>query len=85
MVILRRACAGGRRWPALLAGAAVLLATAIACQSVHRAVVVLPETAHRGITERAATIGATVEILAGGSELRLVVPADHGGETGAVA
>ena len=48
------------------------------------AVAVLPETVRRSIAERAATIGATVEILAGGSELRLVVPADHEGETGAV-
>ncbi len=38
------------------------------------AIVVLPATARRDIMERAGSIGATVEMLAGGGELRLVVP-----------
>jgi two-component system sensor histidine kinase DegS len=38
------------------------------------AIVVLPAAPRRNVTERAATIGANVEILAGGGELRLVVP-----------
>lgn len=38
------------------------------------AVVVLPHTARRDILERAASIGATVEVLGGGSEVHLVVP-----------
>jgi len=48
------------------------------------AVVVLPAATRRDITDRAAAIGATVEILAGGGELRLVVPAATG-ESGASA
>ncbi len=42
------------------------------------AIVVLPAATRRDIADRAATIGATVEVLAGGSELRLVVPAATG-------
>ena len=42
------------------------------------AVVVLPAATRRGITDRAATIGATFELLSGGGELRLVVPAATG-------
>ncbi len=42
------------------------------------AVVVLPAATRRGITDRAATIGATIELLSGGGELRLVVPAATG-------
>ncbi len=42
------------------------------------AIVILPAAVRRVITERAATIGATVELLAGGGELRLVVPAPAG-------
>ena len=38
------------------------------------AIVVLPPAARREAAERAASIGATLEILADGSELRLVVP-----------
>ena len=38
------------------------------------AVVTLPPAAQRDAADRAATIGATVEVLADGSELRLVVP-----------
>ena len=38
------------------------------------AIVPLPATTRRDVSERAASIGATVEILAGGGELRLVVP-----------
>ena len=38
------------------------------------AIVVLPLSTRREITDRALAIGATVEFLAAGSELRLVVP-----------
>jgi two-component system sensor histidine kinase DegS len=38
------------------------------------AIVVLPDGPRRDIMQRAASIGATVEILAGGGEIRLVVP-----------
>lgn len=38
------------------------------------AIVVLPAPARRDIAERAGAIGAVVEVLAGGSEVRLVVP-----------
>jgi two-component system sensor histidine kinase DegS len=38
------------------------------------AIIVLPAPARRDILERAGSIGATVEVLADGSELRLVVP-----------
>ena len=38
------------------------------------AIVVLPPAPRRDIMERAGSIGATVEILAGGGEVRLVVP-----------
>jgi two-component system sensor histidine kinase DegS len=38
------------------------------------AIVVLPPAARRDILERAGSIGASVEVLAGGGELRLVVP-----------
>jgi two-component system, NarL family, sensor histidine kinase DegS len=49
------------------------------------AIVALPMATRRDITDRAATIGVTVEILAGGSELRLVVPISAGGEAGPAA
>jgi hypothetical protein len=39
------------------------------------AIVVLPDAIRRDVTDRAASIGATVEILEGGAELRLIVPA----------
>ena len=42
------------------------------------AIVVLAAATRRAIADRAAAIGATVEILAGGGELRLVVPASTG-------
>ena len=38
------------------------------------AIIVLPPAARRDIQERAGSIGASVEVLAGGGELRLVVP-----------
>ena len=38
------------------------------------AIIVLPAPARRDIMERARSIGAVVEVLAGGSEVRLVVP-----------
>ena len=38
------------------------------------AIIVLPATAVREVTDRAASIDATVELLAGGGELHLVVP-----------
>jgi hypothetical protein len=38
------------------------------------AIVVLPAATQRDITERAGTIGATVEVVAGGGEVHLVVP-----------
>jgi len=38
------------------------------------AILVLPATTQRDISERAGTIGATVEIVAGGGEVHLVVP-----------
>jgi len=46
------------------------------------AIVVLPAAVRRDIAERAASIGATVEILAGGGEVRLVVPLAPTVETG---
>lgn len=48
-------------------------AAAVAASEVA-AIVVLPAPARRDITERAGSIGAAVEILAGGGEVRLVVP-----------
>jgi hypothetical protein len=47
------------------------------------AIVVLPPQARRDVLERAGSIGATVEIDAGGGELRLVVALPpSGGEDG---
>ena len=48
--------------------------TAAVAAAEEAAIVVLPAAARRDILERAGSIGATVEILAGGGELRLVVP-----------
>jgi hypothetical protein len=48
--------------------------TAAVAAAEEAAIVVLPGAARRDILERAGSIGATVEILAGGGELRLVVP-----------
>jgi hypothetical protein len=42
--------------------------------AVEEAIVSLPLQTRRDVSDRAASIGATVEILAGGGELRLVVP-----------
>ena len=46
------------------------------------AIVVLPAPARRDIAERAGAIGAVVEVLAGGSEVRLVVPLPPVAEAG---
>jgi two-component system sensor histidine kinase DegS len=48
--------------------------TAAVAAAEEAAIVVLPAAARRDILERAGSIGATVEILANGGELRLVVP-----------
>jgi hypothetical protein len=48
--------------------------TAAVAAAEEAAIVVLPAGARRDILERAGSIGATVEILARGAELRLVVP-----------
>jgi two-component system, NarL family, sensor histidine kinase DegS len=48
--------------------------TAAVAAAEEAAIVVLPAAARRDILERAGSIGATVEILARGAELRLVVP-----------
>ena len=48
--------------------------TAAVAAAEEAAIVVLPAAARRDILERAGSIGATVEILASGGELRLVVP-----------
>ena len=48
--------------------------TAAVAAAEEAAIVVLPAAARRDILERAGSIGATVEILAGGGELRVVVP-----------
>ena len=48
--------------------------TAAIAAAEEAAIVVLPAAARRDILERAGSIGATVEILADGGELRLVVP-----------
>jgi two-component system sensor histidine kinase DegS len=48
--------------------------TAAVAAAEEAAIVVMPAAARRDILERAGSIGATVEILAGGGELRLVVP-----------
>ncbi len=45
------------------------------------AVVILPDVTRRDVIGRAETIGATVEILGGGCELRLVVPLKVGAAT----
>ncbi len=42
--------------------------------ALEEAIVSLPQQTRRDVSDRAASIGATVEILAGGGELRLVVP-----------
>ena len=50
------------------------------------AVVVLPEATHRELAERAASIGARLELVEGGSEVRLTVPlppAEAAGSPGA--
>ena len=44
------------------------------------AIVALPASVRRDILERAGSIGASVEIMAGGGELRLVVPLSDAGE-----
>jgi two-component system sensor histidine kinase DegS len=49
------------------------------------AVVALPALTRRDVSDRAATIGATVEILAGGGELLLVVPLPAAEEDGGAA
>jgi two-component system sensor histidine kinase DegS len=49
------------------------------------AVVALPALTRRDVSDRAATIGATVEVLAGGGELRLVVPLPAAEEDGGAA
>ena len=46
------------------------------------AVIVLPALARRDIVERARSIGAVVEVLAGGSEVRLLVPLPPATEAG---
>ncbi|HEU0244185.1 MAG TPA: histidine kinase [Candidatus Limnocylindrales bacterium] len=48
--------------------------TAAFAAAEEAAIIVLPTAARRDILERAGSIGATVEVLADGSELRLVVP-----------
>jgi two-component system sensor histidine kinase DegS len=48
--------------------------TAAVAAAEEAAIIVLPTVARRDILERAGAIGATVELLAGGGELRLVVP-----------
>jgi hypothetical protein len=59
--------------------------TAAVAAAEEAAIIVLPAAARRDILERAGSIGATVEVLGDGSELRLVVPlpaapADDAGE-----
>ena len=49
------------------------------------AIVVLPAAILRDVAERASSIGATVEILEGGGELRLVVPAAAASGAGTTA
>ena len=46
------------------------------------AVIVLPAPVRRDIGERAASVGATVEVLAGGGEVLLVVPLPPAEEAG---
>jgi len=48
--------------------------TAAVAAAEQAAIIVLPNAARRDILERAGSIGAAVEILADGAELRLVVP-----------
>jgi two-component system, NarL family, sensor histidine kinase DegS len=48
--------------------------TAAVAAAKEAAIVVLPAAAHRDILERAGSIGATVEVLADGGQLQLVVP-----------
>jgi hypothetical protein len=61
--------------------------TAAVAAAEEAAIIVLPTVARRDILERAGAIGATVELLAGGGELRLVVPlpTDEGATGGDVA
>ena len=49
------------------------------------AIVVLPAATRREIAERAGSIGAAVEVVAGGGELRLVVPVPHPPDPGGAA
>jgi len=49
------------------------------------AIVVLPAATRREIAERAGSIGAVVEVVAGGGELRLVVPVPHAPDPGEAA
>lgn len=58
---------------------------AVLAAAEEAAIVVLPTGARRDVTERAMSIGATVELLAGGGELQLVVPLPDDAEDGAVA
>jgi two-component system sensor histidine kinase DegS len=53
--------------------------------AVEAAVVALPAQTRREVGDRAASIGATVEVVAGGGELRLVVPLPALPEDGAAA
>ena len=53
--------------------------------AVEAAIIVLPAPARRDIGERAASVGATVEVLGGGGEIRLVVPLPPVAEAGAEA
>jgi two-component system sensor histidine kinase DegS len=58
--------------------------TAAVAAAEQAAIIVLPNSARRDILERAGSIGASVEILGGGGEVRLVVPlpaADDGAAT----
>jgi two-component system sensor histidine kinase DegS len=53
--------------------------------AVEAAIIVLPAPVRRDIGERAASVGATVEVLAGGGEIRLVVPLPPAVEAGTEA
>ena len=53
--------------------------------AVEAAIIVLPAPVRRDIGERAASVGATVEVLGGGGEIRLVVPLPPVAEAGAEA
>jgi len=56
--------------------------TAAVAAAEEAAIIVLPNAARRDILERAGAIGATVELLAGGGEVRLVVPLPTGDADG---